>query len=69
MTDDAIFRKALCDVKFRQIEGNGRKFSPIELSNSVISYTVFSNSGEGKNKWVYLYAVIIGTVTLLLTTV
>ena len=29
--------KALCDVKFRQIEVNGRKFRHIELSNSVIS--------------------------------
>ena len=31
--------KALCDVKFRQMEGNGRKFRHIyvELSNSVIS--------------------------------
>ena len=37
VTDDAIFRKALCDVKFRQIEGNGWKFRHIELSNSVIS--------------------------------
>ena len=27
----------LCDVKFSQIEGNGRKFRQIELSNSVIS--------------------------------
>ena len=29
--------KALCDVKLRQIEGNGKKFRHIELSNSVIS--------------------------------
>ena len=29
--------KALCDVKFSQIEGNGRKFSQIELSNYVLS--------------------------------
>ena len=29
--------KALCDVMFRQIEENGRKFRHIELSNSVIS--------------------------------
>ena len=30
--------KALCDEKFRQIEGNGGKFRSIELSNSVISH-------------------------------
>ena len=29
--------KALCDVKFRKIEGNGRTFRHIKLSNSVIS--------------------------------
>ena len=29
--------KALCDVKFSQMEGNGRKFRHIQLSNSVIS--------------------------------
>ena len=29
--------KALCDVKFHQIEGNGQTFRHIELSNSVIS--------------------------------
>ena len=34
--------KTLCDVKFRQIEGNGRKFCHIELSNSV----KFSNSAR-----------------------
>ena len=28
--------KALCDEKFSQIEGNGRKFRHLELSNSVI---------------------------------
>ena len=28
---------ALCDVKFRQIEGNGRNFPQRELSNSAIS--------------------------------
>ena len=28
----AIYCKALCDVKFRHIEGNGRKFCHIELS-------------------------------------
>ena len=27
------YYKALCDVKFRQIEGNGRQFSHIELSS------------------------------------
>ena len=27
----------LCEVKFRQIQGNGRKFRHKELSNSVIS--------------------------------
>ena len=36
LTDDA-YCKALCDVKFRHIEGYGRKFRHIELSNSVIS--------------------------------
>ena len=29
--------KARCDIKFSQIEGNGRTFSHIELNNSVIS--------------------------------
>ena len=37
MTDDAIYCKALCEVKFSHIEGNGRKFRHIELSISVIS--------------------------------
>ena len=37
MTDDAIYDKALGDVKFRQIEGNGRKFSQIELSNGPLA--------------------------------
>ena len=32
------YLKALRDVKFSQIEENGRKFRSIELSNSVISY-------------------------------
>ena len=36
--------KALCDVKFRQIEGNSKKKFVTELSNCVISYTVLSNS-------------------------
>ena len=37
-TGVGVFRycKALYDVKFRQIEGNGQKFSPIKLSNSVV---------------------------------
>ena len=30
--------KILCNLRFSQIDGNGRKFSHIELSNSVISY-------------------------------
>ena len=34
-TDDAI--ATLCDGKFSQIEGFGRKFRPIDLSNRVIS--------------------------------
>ena len=34
-TDDDI-HKALCDENVRQIEGNGRKFSHIELSISFI---------------------------------
>ena len=38
--------KTRCDEKFCKIEGNGRNFSHIELSISVISYTVFSNSVE-----------------------
>ena len=32
-----LFCKALCEEKFRQIEGNGRKLSHIELSNCVVS--------------------------------
>ena len=35
VTDDDI-HKALCDENVRQIEGNGRKFSHIELSISFI---------------------------------
>ena len=31
--------KALCDERFRQIEGKGRKFSHIELSSSVIKFS------------------------------
>ena len=38
VTDESRhYCKALCDVKFCQIKGNGRKFSHIELSNAVIS--------------------------------
>ena len=37
VTDEAI-AKALCDVKFSQIEGTGRNFHHIELSNRVINY-------------------------------
>ena len=37
MTDDAIAKLYICDVEFRQIEGNGRTFRHIELRNSVIS--------------------------------
>ena len=44
MTDDAI-AKALCDIKFSQIEGNGRKFRHRELGNSVI-ITVWADSGK-----------------------
>ena len=69
MTDDAIAKLYVCDVKFRQIEGNARKFRPIELSNSVISlcsnsgdrYIIHSihrarkEEGEGKNKKNYRY--------------
>ena len=29
VTDDAIAKLYICDVKFRQIEGNGRKFSHV----------------------------------------
>ena len=39
-----LLQSSLCDVKFRQIERNGPKFSHTELSNSVISY-IF-NSAE-----------------------
>ena len=35
LSADAIASKALCDVKLSQIEGNGRKFRHIDLSNSV----------------------------------
>ena len=45
--------KALCDVKFSQIEGKGRKFSHIEPSNGVISFkflTVYTvNISPGKD--------------------
>ena len=34
---DAIAKLYVCDVKFYQIEGNGKKFSHIQLSNSLIS--------------------------------
>ena len=34
LTDDAI-EKPLCNIKFTQIEGNGRKFHHIQLINSV----------------------------------
>ena len=45
VTDDAtvLYCKALCDVKFSQIEGYGRKFSHVELSN-IASSVKFSNS-------------------------
>ena len=39
------FCKALCDVKFRKIEGNGRKFHQIKLSNISSSFKI-SNSVE-----------------------
>ena len=39
--------KALCDVKFCQIAGNGRKFSHIELSN-IASSVEFSDSVEAR---------------------
>ena len=32
-----LYCKALCDVKFCQIEGNGGKFRHIEPSKSVVS--------------------------------
>ena len=35
--DTWLYCKALWEVKFRQIERNGRTFRHIELSNSVIS--------------------------------
>ena len=35
--DRRRYCKALCDVKFSQIEGNGREFSHKEISNSVIN--------------------------------
>ena len=37
LTDDAIAQLNICDLKFRQIEGNDRKFPHIALSNSIIS--------------------------------
>ena len=37
--------KALCEVKFRQLEGNGLKVRQIELSNSVTDL-LYSNSAE-----------------------
>ena len=36
LADFGVSDKALCDVKCSQIEGKGRKFSPIELSNSAL---------------------------------
>ena len=45
LTDDAIAKEALCDVKFRQIEGNDRKFRHIELT-SIASSVKLSNSLE-----------------------
>ena len=42
LTDDAITKLYICDVKCCQIEGNGRKFRPIELSNSIISKNVLT---------------------------
>ena len=36
LTDNAIAKLYICNEKFCQIEGNGRKFHHIELSNSVI---------------------------------
>ena len=37
MTDDAIEALRVCDVKFSQIEGNGRKFRHIELRKKAAS--------------------------------
>ena len=37
-----LYCKALCDVKFCQIEGNGRKFRHIELSNIASSVNFFN---------------------------
>ena len=45
LTDDAITKLYICDVKCCQIEGNGRKFRPIELSSeqySIISKNVLT---------------------------
>ena len=40
--------KALCDVKFRQIEGKGRKFCQIELSNIAASLKL-----SHKDEWIF----------------
>ena len=46
------YYKALCDVKSSQIEGNGRKFSHIELGISVISLlTVYLSPGYFSQWW------------------
>ena len=39
VTDEATAKlySTVCDVKFRQIEGNGRTFYHIQLSNSIIT--------------------------------
>ena len=49
LADFAVFdwwryRKALCDVTFHQIEGNGRKFRHIQKSLAIMPPVKFSNS-------------------------
>ena len=51
--DRRRYCKALCDVKFSQIEGNSRTFCHIEISNSVVTvYTLLE-----KFWWISLYVV------------
>ena len=55
MTDDAIAE--LCDVKFSQVERNGRKFRHIEVSITVASLVKFSNCllAFSRNIYKYMY--------------
>ena len=46
-----LYCKTVCDVKFGQIEGNGRNERHIEL-NSIVSLVKFSNSVCMCTHWV-----------------